>query len=548
MTKRIFRSIICVSLITFIACFAFIMGILYQYFNKQLLSELKNEAVLIEQGYELYGKDYIENINFQNRITWIGDDGAVIYDNKYDAGSLENHKNREEIKEALENGNGSSNRYSDTVSEKIVYYALQMDNGSIIRVSSNQYTVVALVLAMIQPMIVVLAIVIATSISLAIMLSKKIVKPINEMDLDNPDIDGNYPEILPLIKNMRRQNRLIDDQMQELKKNEEEFRTITSNMQEAFIIIDVKTKVLSYNPGALKLLGKDKAIMGESVYFMDRSKAFREAVSESLEGSHSEKILERDGKAFQILANPVFENENVRGAVILIMDITEKEQRESLRREFTSNVSHELKTPLTSIYGISEIMMNGIVKPEDIPKFSKDIHDETGRMITLVNDIIKLSRLDESASFGDKEPIDIYSFAKSTVIRLSEMAEKNNINVELNGKSTIIDGIPSIVDEIVHNLIENAIKYNRSGGKVDVFVGTDNGHGTLCVSDTGIGIAKEDLARVFERFYRVHKSRSKKIGGTGLGLSIVKHGVAYLGAQIKAESEIGKGTKITVIF
>lgn len=548
MTKRIFRSIISVSLITFVACFAFIMGILYQYFNNQLLSELKNEAVLVEQGYELYGEDYIEDIDFQNRITLIADDGAVIYDNKYDADSLENHKNREEVKEAFETGSGSSQRYSDTVSEKIVYYALQLDNGSVIRVSSSQYSAVALLLAMLQPMLFVLLVVVVISISLAVMLSKKIVKPINEMDLDNPDIDENYPEILPLIKKMRRQNHLIDNQMQELQKNEEEFRTITSNMQEGFIIIDVKTNVLSYNSGALKLLGKNKAIIGESVYLLDRSEAFREAVGESLSGNHSERILERYGKVFQILANPVFENENVRGAVILVMDVTEREQRETLRREFTSNVSHELKTPLTSIYGISEIMMNGIVKPEDIPKFSKDIHDETGRMITLVNDIIKLSRLDENASFGNKEPIDIYSFAKSIVNRLSEMAENNNVTVELDGKSTIIEGIPSIVDEIVHNLIENAIKYNKPGGSVYVFVGTENGQSIIRVRDTGIGIAKENLSRVFERFYRVDKSHSKKIGGTGLGLSIVKHGAAYLGAQVKADSEIDKGTTITVMF
>jgi len=503
---------------------------------------------LVERGYELYGEDYIKSLDFENRITWIDNDGVVLYDNKYDAASLENHKERKEVKDALENGSGSSQRYSDTVAQKIVYYALKMSNGSVIRVSSSQYTVVALLLAMIHPMLFVMIIVVIISIILAVMLSRKIVKPINEMDLDSPDIDANYPEILPLIKKIRRQNRLIDNQMKELQKNEEEFRTITSNMQEGFIIIDGKTDVLSYNSGALKLLEKDKAVIGESVYMLDRSEAFRQAVGDSLNGNHSEKVLERDGRAYQILANPVFEGENVRGAVILIMDITEKEHREALRREFTSNVSHELKTPLTSIFGISEIMMNGIVKPEDIPKFSRDIHDETGRMITLVTDIIKLSRLDENASFGNMEPIDICSCAKSVIGRLKEMAEDNCVTVELDGRSTIIEGVPSIVDEIVHNLIENAIKYNKTGGKVNLFVGTVNGRSVLRVSDTGIGIAKENLTRVFERFYRVDKSHSKKIGGTGLGLSIVKHGAAYLGAEIKADSELGKGTTIEVIF
>lgn len=548
MTKRIFRSIIFVSLITFVACFVFIMGILYEYYNNQLLTELKNEAMLVEQGVELYGEDYLKEIDFENRITWTEDDGTVIYDNRYDSASLENHGNREEVEEALESGSGSSQRYSDTVAEKLVYYALQMSDGSVIRVSSAQYTVIALLLALTEPMLIVLIIAFAVSFMFARMLSKKIVKPINEMFLDNPDIDENYPEIFPLIKKIRRQNSLIENQMRELKKNEEEFRTITSNMLEGFIIIDDKTDILSYNSGALKLLSKDKAIIGESVFMLDRSEAFREAVGESLGGIHSERMLERDGRAFQIMANPVFENKRVRGAVILIIDVTEKEQREALRREFTSNVSHELKTPLTSIYGISEILMNGIVKPDDIPKFSKDIHDESGRMITLVNDIIKLSRLDENASFGQREPIDIFSYAKAVVLRLSKMAENNNVSIELSGEKTVVEGIPSIIDEIIHNLVENAIKYNKSGGSVGIFVGNENGRNILRVRDTGIGITKENLPRIFERFYRVDKSHSKKIGGTGLGLSIVKHGAAYLGAEVRAESEPGVGTTITVKF
>lgn len=548
MTKRIFRSIICVSLITFAACFVFIMGILYEYFNNQLLSELKNEAVLVGQGVEMYGEDYIDQIEFQNRITWIADDGDVIYDNCYDQSTLENHKDREEVREALESGKGSSQRYSDTFAEKKVYYAIRITDGSVVRVSTSQFTVWALLLAMIQPMFVVLIIVTAISIFLAVMLSKKIVKPINEMDLDNPDIDANYPEILPLIKKLRKQNGLIDQQMKELKKNEEEFSAITSNMQEGLIIVDVKTNILSYNSGALKLLEKNNAVIGESIFTIDRSKALREAIGEALEGIHSERRLERCGRIFQILANPVFENGNVNGAVILIMDVTEKEQREELRREFTSNVSHELKTPLTSVYGISEIMMNGIVKTEDIPKFARDIHNDSGRMINLVNDIIKLSRLDESASFGNKEPVDLFSCTKDVIARLNETALGNSVTVTFTGQRTVIDGIPSIVDEIIHNVIENAIKYNKPNGSVEVFVGNEGGHSIFRVRDTGIGIAKENLSRVFERFYRVDKSHSKKIGGTGLGLSIVKHGAAYLGAELKIESELGKGTEITIRF
>ena len=547
MTKKIFRSIICASFVTFLACFVFIMGILYEYFNNSLLKELRNEADIVEQGIELYGEKYLENIDSANRITWIESDGDVLYDSEIDASKLENHSEREEVIEAFESGSGSSQRYSTTFAERNIYYAKLLDNDTVIRISSSQYTVWALLLAMVEPMLFVFVIVIIISVFLAVALSKKIVRPLNDMDLENPDVDESYPEISPLLKKISRQNMLINRQMKALKKNEDEFMTITSNMSEGLVIIDKNTEILSFNSGALKLLGKDKAELGESIFTLNRSEGFRNAVDEALKGNHGEGSLEIDGRICQVLANPVFDVD-VRGAVVLIMDVTEKEQREALRREFTSNVSHELKTPLTSIYGISEIMMNGIVKPEDMDRFAENIHNESGRLINLVSDIIRLSQLDELSDEIEKVPVDIYASAKSVAERLKSLAEKNEVTIDVSGEKTIINGVNSMIDEIIYNLCENAVKYNKTGGKVSIFAGIENGKKTIKVSDTGIGIPKEDFNRIFERFYRVDKSHSRKIGGTGLGLSIVKHGAAYNGARVEVESREGVGTTLRVIF
>ncbi len=548
MTKKIFRSIIFGSVITLLVSFVFIMGILYEYFNNQLLSELRNEATLAELGVEEYGVDYLENIDLENRITWIDKDGTVLYDTTVDAAKLENHADREEFKEAVENGSGSSQRYSDTLAEKIVYYALKLDDGTVIRISSEQYSAWALIASMLDPLIFVFVIIVIISILLANLLSKKIVKPLNEMNIENPDIDANYPEVMPLVKKIRNQHVLIERQMTELKKNEEEFRAITSNMQEGFIIIDTKTLVLSFNNGIEKLFDVHDIKIGDSVFTINRSEVFREVVEGSLVGKRGEGQLKYNGKIYQLYANPVFEDGNVRGSVLLIVDVTEKEKREELRREFTSNVSHELKTPLTSIFGISEIIMNGIVKPDDIPKFAKDIHNESGRLITLVNDIIKLSKLDEGAGFGDKQPVDIFKMAQDTITRLDSMAHERNITVKLTGEKTVMESIPAVTDEIIHNVIENAIKYNKENGSVDVFAGKENGRITFRVKDTGIGIPDADINRVFERFYRVDKSHSRKIGGTGLGLSIVKHGVLFLGGELSIKSKVNEGTTITIVF
>lgn len=548
MTKRILRSIIFASIVTGLTCIVFIMGILYDYFNKSLLNELKIEATLVEQGVELYGEKYFDSLETEGRITWIDSDGKVLYDTDADAASLENHKEREEVEEAFEYGSGSSQRYSRTFAERNVYYAELMNDGTVIRVSSSQYSIWSLIMAMVQPVLFVSVLIIILSVFLAAKLSTKIVKPINDIDLDHPDIDEDYPEISPLLKKISKQNLLIDRQMKALRKNEEAFMTITSNMSEGLIIIDKGTGILSFNNGALKLLGKNNAEIGESVFTLDRSEMFREGISSALAGNHSELMMEHDGRIYQLLANPVFENDDVNGAVILIMDVTEREQREALRKEFTSNVSHELRTPLTSIFGVSEIMMNGIVKPEDMAGFAANIHDESGRLINLVNDIIKLSQLDENSITAQKEPVDIFAMAKSIADRLKTIASKNDVTINVSGEKTVINGINYILDEIIYNLCENAVKYNKTGGEVNVFVGIEDNKPIIKVSDTGIGIPKDQCSRIFERFYRVDKSHSRKIGGTGLGLSIVKHGAAFHNAHIEVNSKPGEGTVFTVVF
>ncbi len=548
MTKKIFRSIIFVSIVTFLACVALILGILFEYFNGSLLDELQNAAALAEQGITLQGSSYFEGLDSEDRITWIDSDGSVLYDTEIDSEMLENHMDREEVAEAFEKGSGSSQRYSDTFAEKEVYYAKLMEDGTVIRVSSSQYTVWTILLAMIQPTIFLFIIVILLSVFMASKLSKRIVKPINEMDIDSPDADENYPEISPLIKKISRQNILINRQMKELKRSGEEFMTITSNMSEGLIIIDKNTKIISYNTGALKHLGVESAEQGDSVFTLNRSQSFTNSIDNALKGTNSESLMELNDKVYEILANPVFEGDKITGAIILIVDVTEKEQRESLRREFTSNVSHELKTPLTSIYGISEIMVNGIVKPEDMGHFAETIHSESGRLINLVNDIIKLSQLDEKSITTENEPVDIFALAQNVAERLKDLADNNGIEINVEGENTVIDGANTILDEIIYNLCENAIKYNKPNGKVNIFVGRQNGKPVIRVADTGIGIPDADQARIFERFYRVDKSHSRKIGGTGLGLSIVKHGAAYHGGHVEVESKLGEGTVFTVIF
>ncbi|MDO4482015.1 MAG: ATP-binding protein [Bacillota bacterium] len=552
MTKKLFKYMFLVAFVSLLATVILVMGVLYNYFSGEISKNLLNEAEYIAGAVETGGNAYLEtikNVN-TNRITLIGKDGNVLFDSNADAESMENHSDRKEFIDALNTGKGEDERYSDTLSEKTIYQAVLMDDGNVLRLSATHHTLWMIVFGMLQPIVVVVAAALVLSLILAMRLSKRLLKPVNDMDLNNPDIDEEYVEFGPLLNKIKHQNIMINMQMKELRKKQDEFRVITENMSEGIIIIDNNTELLSYNSAALDLLDAEMPEEGGgSAIYLNRSEAFRKAIEEALSGKHSLQNMELKNRCLQIIANPVWADEEIHGAVLIIMDITEKEHRERLRREFTSNVSHELKTPLTSIYGMSEILMNGMVKSEDVKDFASSIHDETGRLITLINDIIKLSQLDEAAPGMEKEVVDLFDTAKSVTERLSSVAEKKNVGFELYGEQTPIEGVPSIIEEIIYNLCENAVKYNKDGGYVKIYVtNTGHMHGSIEVDDSGIGIPPEHLDRVFERFYRVDKSHSKTIGGTGLGLSIVKHGAAYHNGRIEIKSKVGEGTKIKVIL
>lgn len=549
MTKKIHNAILITSVIAFVCCIIIIIGVSLPFFNNELKKEIMIAADYLCAGTEIEGKAYLERFNEEeHRITLIDTDGSVLYDTVDDTYKFQNHLDREEVIEALKNGEGESYRYSSTLMEKTYYYARRLSNGTVLRVSSNQITAGDVIAPMIIPLFVTFVIVIVLSAFLSSSLAKKIVKPINEIDFKKPELSESYPEIDPLLRKISRQNALIELQMEDLKRKQEEFLTITHNMSEGLILIDSSASVLSYNKSVLKLLSIKDKNLDESVLTFNDSEIFANAVSTVLGGSKCRPLLDINGKTLQIFANPVTVEDKVSGAVLLILDVTEKEQRDAMRREFTSNVSHELKTPLTSIYGISEIMMNGIVKPEDMPGFLQNIHDESGRLITLVNDIIKLSQLDENALLADREEIDLYMYADEVIHRLEHVAREKNVSLSLSGEHGSVVGIPSIISEMIYNLCDNAIKYNREGGSVFVSIDKKDGHPAITVRDTGIGIPKDHLDRVFERFYRVDKSHSKEIGGTGLGLSIVKHGAAVHNARVKLSSTVGEGTSVTVIF
>jgi two-component system phosphate regulon sensor histidine kinase PhoR len=550
MTKKIFKGIFFVSCVTLLASIILIMGVLYEYFSNRMISELRSAANYLSSAVELNGADYLNNISITDgdRITWIDADGTVLFDSDTDASSMENHADREEFQEALASGSGSSSRYSSTLSEKTVYYSQRLDDGTVIRVSSTHYTVWVLLLSILQFIIIVLIIAIVLSGILAAATSKRILKPINNIDLNHPDIDEKYEEFAPLLSRLNHQNMMIENQMAELARQQEEFKTITENMSEGLLIVDQKTDVLSYNSAALHMLGAEKPAGTVSALTLNRSAAFRTAIEESLSGTHSIQNMSTGNMYCQIIANPVYHSGKVSGAVIVLLDVTEKEQLEQMRREFTANVSHELKTPLTSIYGMSELLTSGDMNKEDAADFAKSIHDESGRLISLVNDILKLSQLDEGLVHGPLVSVDLYETCKNVLEHLKSAAAVNHISLELSGEHAKVQGIPTVIEEMVYNLCDNAIKYNRPAGCVRIDVTEDGGHARLTVSDTGIGIPKEHLSRVTERFYRVDKSHSKKIGGTGLGLSIVKHAAAFHHAKLQIESTEDKGTTVTVCF
>ena len=548
MTKKIFRSFLLTTLLTLAVRMLFVFGILYQYFEEQLMDGLKSKAVFISHAVESEGKDYLERIgDVGERVTLIAPDGTVIADTEANAAEMENHLERSEVKQAAENSSGTSVRYSETLTEKIIYYAVKMPNGNILRVSVKHYTVITILLGLVQPILVTLLIAAVLCFVLSSKLSKSIVNPINSLDLDAPENNDAYEELAPLLKKISRQRKIIDEQLQTAKRLQEEFRLITENMSEGFLVINSERNVLTYNSAALRLLEISEPPSG-NVLAVNRSGPFRNAVERALSGERSENEMMFGESCYGIIANPVLNGGEVIGAVIVILDVTERVRREQLRREFTANVSHELKTPLTSISGFAEMMINGV--PDDIAAdFARSIYDEAQRLIVLVGDIIKLSELDENSAQLERERVDLRELSEEVAKRLDFAAENKNVAVTVIGNAQIT-GVRKILDEIIFNLCDNAIKYNKHGGSADIVISSDTEKHTvtLTVRDTGIGIPGYAQNRIFERFYRVDKGRSKSAGGTGLGLAIVKHGAACHNAEIRLKSEENKGTEISIIF
>lgn len=548
MVNKIFRSNFFTSMLILLVSFCLIFGVLFSYFEAQMFTELESEAGYISYAVKNDGIDFINNFNEKGkRMTWVSADGTVLADTKADAEELENHADRKEIADALKNGKGTSSRYSDTLMQKTLYYAEKLDDGTILRVSTTQNSVVIILLGLLQPLVMIIVLALVISIFLSYRLSKAIIKPINELDLDNPAANETYEELTPLLKKMSAQKKTIDKQIKEAGQKQEEFKLITENMSEGLLVIDKDSNVLSYNQAAVRLL-EVSDVRENSVLAFNRSKGFRSVVEKALSGERAESDISHDENTYNLIANPVYENEKIIGAVIVIIDITESVKREQLRQEFTSNVSHELKTPLTSISGFAEMMKSGGTPDETVIDFSTSIYDEAQRLITLVSDIMKISELDEGVIPFEKEQVDLCELSKDIVKRLTPVANKRNITLNVIGDTALVSGTKKILDEMIYNLCDNAIKYNKESGTVDVIVNQANGKTSVTVRDTGIGIPQSEQSRVFERFYRVDKSHSKLVGGTGLGLAIVKHGAAYHDADVFLESTDGKGTSVTISF
>lgn len=548
MNKKIFRSSFFIAMVVLLSSLAMIFTVLFSFFEKQLLDELQAQAKYISHGVENEGLDFFDDFDTgDRRITIVQFDGKVIYDTSADVKSLDNHIDREEIAEAITDGSGTSIRYSYTLTEKTIYYATRLEDGNVLRISTTQYNVFSILLGLVQPIASVILVAFVLSIILSYRVSEAIIRPINDLDLENPENNNAYEELSPLLRKISVQKITIARQIREAGKKQEEFHLITENMSEGFLIIDKDTTLLTYNSAALRLLDIDNVTEG-SILALNRTKSFRQAVTESLAGSRAEKVMKHNDRSYNIIANPVYEDEEIIGAVILIIDVTERLKGEALRREFTANVSHELKTPLTSISGFAELMKSGGTSEETVMDFSKSIYDEAQRLITLVNDIIKISELDEKNIRYKEEEVDLYDLSSEIIQQLKINAVKKNVAVSLKGSHETVLGVKKILNEMLYNLCDNAIKYNKENGSVDVTISRKDNNVSVTVRDTGIGIPPADRERVFERFYRVDKSHSKTIGGTGLGLAIVKHGAIYHKAKITLESAEQKGTSITVTF
>ena len=549
MTAKIFRNAFLIGFTVLLACILLFFFIMYSNYQAQAFDNLAIEAEHISEGMQICGgESYLSAVQSGERITWIAADGSVLYDNMADSSTMENHLQRPEVAEAFETGSGRSDRYSSTILETNNYYALLLKDGTVLRVAGKQTSLAAMALMLVQPSLWIVVLVLVLCGLLAMRLARQIVRPINAINPDNPNATPTYPELQPLITRLQEQNRTIRTQLSELSTRQREFDAITENMREGFLIVDNKCSILSSNRSALRLLGIDDAQKPENLHQAVCSGKLLDLVDNALAGTRGDEEITVGGGTWQLFANPVITAGHVTGAIIIFMDVTEREQREALRREFSANVSHELKTPLTSITGFAELMKEGMVPKEKMQEFSGDIYRESRRLIDLVDDIIQLSRLDEGTANFSKSPVDLYTLSGQVIESLRPVAQKQDITLTLSGQHAVIEGVEQLLQEMIYNLCDNAIKYNISGGSVTVSVWQNGQTVTLSVVDTGIGIPYADQSRVFERFYRVDKSHSKEVGGTGLGLSIVKHAAQYHGAKLELKSDPGRGTAIAVNF
>lgn len=556
MTKKIFRSILIAAAAVLLANLVIVAGCLYDYFGAVQERQLKDELRLAAYAVEQNGQDYFEKLTSRDyrypwtpdyRLTWIASDGRVLFDTVDPAEQMDNHRDRVEVREAFAAGESSSVRYSSTLTQRTLYYAKLLDNGTVLRISVGRVTLPVLVLAMLQPILLVAVFAIILSAVLAGWMAKRIVRPLNTLDLEHPLDNDAYEELSPLLRRLHQQGRQISDQVRNLQKKTDEFEQITGHMKEGLVLLDNTGKILSINPAAQRIFGTEASCRGQGFLLVDRDHQLYLAIQTALEDGHSEVRAERNGREFQFDVSGIESDGIVIGAAMLAFDVTEQAAAERSRREFTANVSHELKTPLQSILGSAELLKNGLVRPEDIPHFSGLIHTEAARLVTLVDDIIHLSQLDEGIAPA-QESVDLLETAKAAASALEDSAAKRQVRLSVTGESVRISGVSGFLYELLYNLCDNAIKYNVEGGCVDVSV-TSGGQGAaVTVKDTGIGIPTECQGRIFERFFRVDKSRSKASGGTGLGLSIVKHIAQYHGAAIDLQSEPGRGTTVSVVF
>ena len=547
MKNKIFKSIFLTVTVSLTLFFAVIFGYMYNHYSDRAREDLEKKGEYVSAGVEEYGVDFLQTLDNGTRVTYIANNGSVIYDSMRDASELENHLEREEIREALLVGEGYSTRFSETFSESTMYYAVRLSDGTVIRVSTSDWTAITMLTEVLGPVLLVYSAVMLLAFLIASRMSQSIVKPINDIDPEHPESLDAYDELRPIIAKLSSQNVKISRQMSLLRQREREFNSITLNMSEGMVVINSRAEVLSCNRSAREVFDV-KGPTPKPVLALNSSPSFREAIRAALAGSTGYDSMRKGERFYSILATPVLHDKAVDGAVIVILDVTEKEAREALRREFTSNVSHELKTPLTSISGFAEIIKSGMADADDVRHFAENIHKESSRLISLVGDIIRLSQLDGGEIPYDDEAVDLYLVAEDVCERLQSIAEKKNVSLTLTGEAVSVSGNSLIIEEMLYNLCDNGIKYNREGGYVKINVRREGGIPVFSVSDNGIGIPQDKQERVFERFYRVDKSHSRSIGGTGLGLSIVKHAAAYHKAEITLESEEGVGTTVSVRF